>query len=251
MSQGCAGASAPEDEWSDGWREDRWREDRRWRRDDWDRSRWDRNEWDWDGWNRHSWKQEQQQDARMTLEEHPTDDLMLVPEALPTPLVRVSAEMVARSPPSSPDECRELVLRPGGLQAVLEAGLGENEFLEMLHRSSGAVPRALTHLLAAGPASVAPPPLAWQVHGSRPRCANTHCWFLIHSDPQYGPFCCGRCWARSTGAMRGNRAHGPFCERIEANDPRLYQAVTDVRPPCEVLIGPSTGSSSSGHAQRV
>ncbi|CAK0910554.1 unnamed protein product [Prorocentrum cordatum] len=50
------------------------------------------------------------------------------------------------------------------------------------------------------------------------RCASPNCHYLVHSSgsPEYGPFCCGRCWSRHVGVMRGRVAHGPNCERRPA-----------------------------------
>lgn len=46
------------------------------------------------------------------------------------------------------------------------------------------------------------------------RCANPNCYYLVHSvDREMGPFCCGRCWCRFTGVMKGRTAHGEFCEK--------------------------------------
>lgn len=49
------------------------------------------------------------------------------------------------------------------------------------------------------------------------KCANPKCRYLVHSSSDGSwPFCCGRCWCRYTGVMRGRVAHGEFCERFEA-----------------------------------
>ena len=49
------------------------------------------------------------------------------------------------------------------------------------------------------------------------KCANHRCRYLVHSSSDVSwPFCCGRCWCRHTGVMRGRAAHGEFCERREA-----------------------------------
>lgn len=49
------------------------------------------------------------------------------------------------------------------------------------------------------------------------KCANPRCRYLVHSSSDLSwPFCCGRCWCRHTGVMRGRAAHGDFCERREA-----------------------------------
>merc|ERR1719510_2780623 len=35
------------------------------------------------------------------------------------------------------------------------------------------------------------------------KCANPTCFYLVHSSPEAGPFCCGRCWCRFTKVMKG------------------------------------------------
>lgn len=46
-------------------------------------------------------------------------------------------------------------------------------------------------------------------------CASPNCWFQVHSNPEFGGFCCRKChWCFETGS-KSKKKHGGRCERRE------------------------------------
>jgi len=73
---------------------------------------------------------------------------------------------------------------------------------------------------------------------SRLYCAGANCQFLVHSDPEFGGYCCRKCHWRTAVGSRTKNKHGQLCERVVAPED------SQPAPP----IPPEDAMSWSGYA---
>jgi len=61
-------------------------------------------------------------------------------------------------------------------------------------------------------------------------CANPRCWFLVHSLPEFGGFCCKKCHYRFEQNTKGKKKHGEKCQQVEGSEnlPRAEPIPPDV-----------------------
>ena len=60
------------------------------------------------------------------------------------------------------------------------------------------------------------------------RCHTASCRFFVHSDVQFGGYCCRKCYWRLKHVSNCKSRHGEYCERREA--PQTAQVAPDLRP---------------------
>eukprot|EP00927_Polykrikos_kofoidii_P015464 TRINITY_DN16876_c0_g1_i3.p1 TRINITY_DN16876_c0_g1~~TRINITY_DN16876_c0_g1_i3.p1 ORF type:complete len:240 (+),score=21.95 TRINITY_DN16876_c0_g1_i3:98-721(+) len=47
-------------------------------------------------------------------------------------------------------------------------------------------------------------------------CANPRCWFVVHSNPRFGGYCCMKCHGRHDNKSRRKERHDGACEQKQA-----------------------------------